>query len=182
MKSFKTYVLTEAARAKHALRFFDYEHNEHSDIAKKIRADLEKAWMKIAEKYEPADTIDSDSTEDSKYFDEVEFTNKEANVGRFGNKSAVYPSVKVGGAYEKSIRNECKKELMSEAHKVLDRYKTKLNQDVPNNPFMVSQEDGPLGEIRLKFKTGEYIKTLFMVAVEPGYKFERVYLKDYLEK
>lgn len=181
MKNFKSFVLNEEARAKHTLRFFDYEHNEHGDVAKKIRAELEKAWTKIASKYQPADLSDFDETE-SKYFDRVEFTTKEANVGRFGNKSAVYPSVKIGGAYEKNLRNECKRDLMAEAHKVMNKYKDKLNQDVPGKPFAVSQEDGPLGEIRLKFKTGDYTKTLFMVAIEPGYKFERVYLKDYLEK
>lgn len=180
MKSFKSFVITEEARAKHTLRFFDYEHKEHAAVAKKVRADLEKAWTKIAERFEPADL--ADHGEDSKYFDQVEFSGKEAKVGRFGDKSAVYPSVKIGGAYEKNTRNECKRDLMAEAHKVLDRYKDKLNQDVPGKPFSVSQEDGPLGEIRLKFKTGDYTKTIFMVAVEPGYKFERVYLKDYLEK
>jgi hypothetical protein len=180
MKSFKTHMLTEQAKAKHALRFLDYEHKEHSNVAKKIRDELEKAWTKIAAKYEPVDMTEMD--EDSKYFDQVEFTSKEAKVGRFGDKSAVYPSVKVGGAYDKNTRNECKRALMAEGHKVLDKYKEKLNQDVPGKPFAVSQEDGPLGEIRLKFKTGEYTKTIFMIAVEPGYKFERVYLKDYLEK
>lgn len=182
MKSFKSFVLTEEARARHTLRFFDYEHKEHSDVAKKIRTELEKAWTKTANKYEPVDTAGQGDPESVKYFDKVEFTTKEANVGRFGNKSSVSPSVKVGGAYEKGVRNECKKDLMASAHSILDKVKDKLNQDVPGKPFSVSQEDGPLGEIRLKFKTGDYTKTLFMVAVEPGYKFERVYLKDYLEK
>jgi hypothetical protein len=179
MKSFKTYVITEEAKAKHALRFLDYEHKEHSAIAKRVRDELEKAWVKIAAKYEPVDASD---IEDSKYFDKVEFTTKEASVGRFGNKSAVYPSVKIGGAYSKSVRNEAKRDLMAEAHKILAKLKDKLNQDVPGKPFAISQEDGPLGEIRLKFVTGEYTKPIFMVAIEPGYKFERVYLKDYLDK
>jgi hypothetical protein len=182
MKSFKSYVLTEEARAKHTLRFFDYENKEHHDVAKKVRTELEKAWTKIADKYEPVDLPEFEGTEQAKYFDQVEFTTKEANVGRFGNKSSVAPSVKIGGAYEKSVRGECKKDLMQAAHSILDRVKDKLNLDVPGKPFSISQDDGPLGEIRLKFKTGEYTKTIFMVAVEPGYKFERVYLKDYLEK
>jgi hypothetical protein len=65
---------------------------------------------------------------------------------------------------------------------ILEKYMNQLNSDVNGKPFSVSQEDGPLGEVRLKFKTGEYTKTIFMVAIEPGYKFERVYLKDYLDK
>jgi len=181
MKSFKSFVITEAARAKHALRFLDYEQNEHSDIAKKIRADLEKAWTKIASSYEPADMAEFGPGE-SKYFDQMEFTTKESTVGRFGHKSSVYPSVKIGGAYPKSTRADCKKKLMAEAMKILEKYKTKLNADISGDPFVLSQEDGPIGEIRLKFKTGEYTKPLFLVAVEPGYRFERVYLKDYLEK
>jgi hypothetical protein len=179
--SFKSFVITEAARAKHTLKFFDYEQNEHSDIAKKIRSDLEKAWTKIATKIPKAEVSDIDMS-DNKYSDIIEFSAKEATVGRFGNKSSVAPSVKIGGAYDKSIKNECKKDLMYEAHKILTKYKDLLNRDVPGEPFAVSQEDGPMGEIRLKFKTGEYTKAIFMVAIEPGYKFERVYLKDYLDK
>ena len=180
--TFKSYVLTEAARAKHTLRFFDYEQNEHVDVAKKIRSELEKSWVKIVNTFSPADISDFDDLSDSKYFDNVEFTDKETNVGRFGNKSSVYPSIKIGGAYSKSIKNDCKKQLMDEAHKILKKQTDRLNADMAGNPFSLSQEDGPLGEIRLKFQTGEYTKTLFMVAVEPGYRFERVYLKDYLEK
>jgi hypothetical protein len=179
---FKSFVITEEARAKHTLRFFDYEQNEHHDIAKKIRADLEKAWSKIAAKYSPADLSDFEGQDESKYFDKVEFTTKEAKVGRFVNKSSVYPSVKIGGAYDKSVKSECKKSLIVEAIKILEKYMNQLNSDVNGKPFSVSQEDGPLGEVRLKFKTGEYTKTIFMVAIEPGYKFERVYLKDYLDK
>lgn len=180
--SFKSFIVTEAARAKHTLRFFDYEQNEHHEVAKKIRAELEKSWAKIVEKYSPADLTEFEGKDESKYFDKVEYTNKESTVGRFGHKSSVFPSVKIGGAYDRSTRNECKKLLMAEAHKIFDKYVAKLNADVSGNPFSVSQEDGPLGEIRLKFETGEYKKTLFMAAVEPGYKFERVYLKDYLDK
>ena len=179
---FKSFIVTEEARARHTLRFFDYEQNEHTAIAKKIRAELEKVWEKIAAKYSPADLTDFENPEESKYFDKIEFTAKEAKVGRFGDKSSVYPSVKIGGAYDKSTRSECKKALMVEAIKVLDKYMNQLNSDISGKPFSVAQEDGPLGEVRLKFKTGEYTKTIFMVAIEPGYKFERIYLKDYLDK
>jgi hypothetical protein len=179
---FKSFVLNEEARAKHTLRFFDYEQHEHSDIAKKIRADLEKAWSKIANTFSPVDLTNFEDSKESKYFDKVEFTKQEANVGRFGNKSSVYPSVKIGGAYSKMEKSDCKKQLLAEAFKILTKYAEKLNADIHGKPFSTSQEDGPLGEIRLKFKTGEYTKTIFMVATEPGYRFERVYLKDYLEK
>jgi hypothetical protein len=178
MKSgFKLFTITEASNAKHALYFFQYEKNEHFDIAKKIRNDLEIAWSKISLSYEP---IEND--EESKYFNKIEFTNKKCYVGRFSKKNEVYPSVRIGNAFDNNVREECKKKLMSIAKDILLKYSDKLNKTLNGAPFSVNQEDNHFDEIRLRFKIAEFTKTIFIIGIEPGYKFERIYLHDYLSK
>ncbi len=182
-EGFKTFILTEKARAKDALRFFDYEHHDHDEIAKKIKTDLLISWTKIIEKIEPIEHQEQDDEEiDSKTIETV-INKGEQMIGRTGNKFSVPLSVRIGSSYEREIKNRCKRDLLSSALKIFEKYKDKMNQSEGNSkPFIITQDDDQLSNIRLKFKTGEFVKTVFVIGIEPGYKFERVYFRDNLQK
>ncbi len=181
---FKTFILTEKAKAKDALRFFEYEHQDHDTTAKKIKDELLAAWLKIAEKI-PA--IEAEEGDDVDELDpksrEVAVGKTELTIGRAGNKFSVPLSVRVGSSYEREVKTRCKRELLAAALKVFEKYRDKMNTtEGTAKPFVITQDDDQLSNIRLKFKTGEFVKTVFVIGIEPGYKFERVYFKDNLQK
>jgi hypothetical protein len=177
---FKEFILNEEAKAKHALRFFEYEQQEHTDLVRKLRADLVTAWEKIAKKYPPVDVQEETSTKAP--LASVNVKAAEELIGRFGTKFHVAPSVLVGTAYDRHVRNECKKALLEAGYALLEKYMKKMNNSEAGDPFIITRDDGPLSDIRLKFKTGDYAKTVFVIGTEPGYKFERVYLREALQK
>lgn len=177
-KSFLKKTLNEEAKAKHALRFMEYEHDEHHHISRMVRADLIKAWTKIASKYPAIESL-SQAENEKAIFNKVELETKEVKVGRFTDRHLVGPSVVVGNAYDRDIKNKVEQELIAAAMSIFEKYLPKMNT-VNGKPFSVTQEDGPLGDVRLKFKTGDFTKTVFLISIDKTYKFDRVFLRDFL--
>lgn len=174
--SLKSYILTEQLKASHAAKFLEYEKHDHQKITRDLQSKLEKAWNKVASKFKPVE-LDAES----KLFNAVDVSSKDVAIGRFGNRAVSTLSARVGALYDKNTKRAIKEALLAEAYSVLSATTTLMNQDVPGDPFVISEEDST-GEIRVKFKSGDYSKTIFLVAVESLQKFDRVYLRDFLDK
>lgn len=180
MSGFKQFMLNEAAKAKYTLAFMTYERDDHGIVAGRVKDQLINEWTKIINRYDEVEmNVDPDSKK-ATLQNTMELDRADAKVGRYSGKISVAPSVRVGNAYSEESKSSCKKKLMQAAKKVLEKQISKLNTGLKGKPFYVSQEDGPLGDIRLKFKTGDIKKTVFLVSIDHSYKFDRVFLRDFL--
>lgn len=180
MKNLKSFMINETARASHALKFLRYEQDDHQAVIKKIHTEILAVWTEIASKYEALPDDHSLEGRKSKILRAVTVLNSGVKISRFNDKTSAALAVSIGNAYNEATKNEIKRWLLAAALKVLEKQATKLNKDVPGNPFYASQEDGLLGDVRLKFKTGEYKKTIVLISMDRAYKSDTVYMKDFL--
>lgn len=181
LSSFKGFLSEEKANAQHTLKFFEYEQNQHEDGVKKLEAQVEKAWATLAKEYRHVNP-DPFGQRKRNPLGKMEMSEEPVKVGRFGDTNIVNVSVMIGKAYDRDVQMDAKRNMLASARRLLERYTNNLNRDQKGTPFVCEQNDGPLGEIRIKFKTGEFVKTLFLVAAEENYKFHRLYIRDFLKK
>ncbi len=173
---FKSFLAEKKARASQALKFFEYKHDMHEETAKQLKSKLAAAWLPIVNRY---DAIEDEAGQKKK--NNVELLTTEKNLKRSGVKFKGNPIVQIGGLYSEGIKKDIKKELLAVSLSATKKVVDKMNKDVPGDPFSVSQQDGKTGDIRVKFETGMYSETIFLIGAESQYKFDSVYLRDFLD-
>lgn len=180
MENLKSFIVNESAKASHALKFMQYEQDDHQQISKKIHTEIEAAWKEITSRFE--DLPDDHTLEGRKstILRNIDVVGSGTKISRFNDGKTASLAVSIGNAYDEPTKNEAKRWLLAAAQKILDKYATKLNKDITGNPFYASQEDGALGDVRLKFKTGDYRKTIILISVDRAYKNDTVYMRDFL--
>ena len=175
--SFKQFLLEDKASSIHFKNLFVYQFEEHAKISKKIKSDVRAAFERICEKYKEheKETFDEDT------HCKIEIDTKLARIGRYGGqKNVVYPSIKIGKDCDYQVIESCKIDTMKKVKSIMERYAERMNEKYESSVFKVQQEDCIAGEIRLVFRSGNYHKTIFMCAVEPSTKFQRLYFRDCL--
>jgi hypothetical protein len=181
MSSFKNYITEGVANAQHTLKFFEYEHAEHEAYAESIREQLIREWGVLSDAIHPAQ-MNPLNTRKRPPLNKLVVDVAKVKVGRFGKFVFVTPSILIGAAYSKDERVAYKRKSFEIAIKLLQKAADKLNRTQKGSPFVVEQEDSTVGDVRLKFVTGEFTKTIFLISVEENYKYERIYFRDYLVK
>lgn len=181
MTSFKTFLAEGAARAAHTLKFFEYEAKEHGKCAASVRKQLLDEWGTMSDAIAAAPTNPL-SARKRPPLDKVVVDGDKARVGRFGKFVHVSPSILIGSAYTRDQREAYKRQAFEVAGRILRRLADRLNRDQRGAPFVVEQDDSVTGDLRLKFKTGEFTKTIFLVSTEENHRFERIYIRDFLTR
>lgn len=179
--SFKSYLTEGAASAQHTLKFFEYEHTEHERYADSLRQQLVTEWGALSDAVRPAMTNPL-TTRKRPPLNKLVVDLEKVKVGRFGKFVFVTPSILIGAAYSKDERVAYKRKAFEIAIKLLQKAADKLNRTQKGTPFVVEQEDSTVGDVRLKFVTGEFTKTIILISLEENYKYERIYFRDYLVK
>lgn len=179
--SFKSFITEGAASAAHTLKFFEYENSEHEAFTKTVQDQLIAQWGAFSDAVRPAMMNPLTSRKRPPLNKLVVDTDK-VKVGRFGKFVFVTPSILIGSGYTKDERVVYKRQAFELAIQILQKAANKLNKNQKGEPFVVEQEDSTVGDVRLKFKTGDFTKTIFLISTEENYKYERIYFRDYLVK
>ena len=176
-----TEILFEKARAAEALRFLDYERDEHDELVSKIKSRLKEEWQSIVKqvkdvkddelKEKRPNMLFSSKVDDSQYV-----------INKSGERCSVNLSVKLAGALDKDTRNSLKKQLMSKALEIFKEEANSLIAEGKRNPFRVHQEDSLLGEIKLSFVTGDHNKPIMMIGSDETSNYSRIYFCNLLRK
>ena len=181
MTSFKTFITEGAASAAHTLKFFEYETTEHDKFTLNIQTQLHDQWGALSDAVRPA-IMNPLTTRKHPPLNKLVVDMDKVRVGRFGKFVFVTPSILIGSGYTKDERVVYKRKAFDIAVQILQRAADKLNKSQKGTPFVVEQDDSTVGDVRLKFKTGEFVKTIFLISTEENYRYERVYFRDYLVK
>lgn len=200
--SLRKFMITEAIKASHAAKYFEYVENHHLDIFVELGEALEKRWEKdivdIQKKFQPNEHRLADLTErrtDAFTGIEVDTRHLALHKNRFSTQKFTSTSVKYSLVYDSTDLTKIKNILMASAVEVFKNVLGKHvgifgleRNDKVKYLFSITHEDDV---IKLMFRTTnenkeQINKTVFLVGVEHGVltgskPFNRVFFIDYIK-